>query len=243
MRYKKERRKWRSKIFRRKNTTSWRKLTVTSNSLAKQSSFRESSFVLMQANYQELQSIAKQKWSKRLFLTSNLEIPIHSLVSLLVPHENAMLILWLAVNNMRPQQKLLFLFYVKKYFLIKKKRRKKLMTFLINQVFFSYEIRNYTSFAKMNIIFITITKAQPLSLDKWNIHYPSLKFCNSYLLKNFTLSKALFFVINRFCLSCVSFFILWLFNPYDNRGNPQLVFFWKWSLYLNSYNNVNLSVS
>ena len=37
------------------------KVAVTSNSLAKRSSFRESSFVLTQANYQKLQRTGKQK--------------------------------------------------------------------------------------------------------------------------------------------------------------------------------------
>ena len=66
---------------------------------------------------------------------------------------------------MRPQQKLLFLFYVKKHFRIKKKRRQKLMTLLINQVLFSFEMRKYASFAEMNMIHMTITKTQLLSFD------------------------------------------------------------------------------
>ena len=37
------------------------------------------------------------------------------------------------------------------------------------------------------------------------MRYPSSKFSKSYLLKNFTLIKALFFLTNRFCLSCVFF--------------------------------------
>ena len=65
-----------------------------------------------------------------------------------------MLVLWLAVSNMRPQQKLLFLFYVKKYFRIKKWRRQKLMRMLLNQVLFSLEIRKYASFAEMNIMLL-----------------------------------------------------------------------------------------
>ena len=60
---------------------------------------------------------------------------------------------------MRPQQKLLFLFYVKKYFRIKHRRRQKLMTMLINQVLFSFEMRKYASFVEMNMILKTITKA------------------------------------------------------------------------------------
>ena len=52
-------------------------LSVTSNSLAKRSSFRESSFVLAQANYRKLQRIVKRKWNKRIFLFSNLQFLIH----------------------------------------------------------------------------------------------------------------------------------------------------------------------
>ena len=83
------------------------------------------------------------------------------------------------------------------------------MTLLINQVLFSFEMRKYTSFAEVNMIHMTITKAQLLSfVDSLNMRYLSLKFCNSYLLKNFTLVKALFYLKNRFCLSCVVFLFL-----------------------------------
>ena len=76
---------------------------------------------------------------------------------------------------------------------------------LINQALFSFEMRIYVSFSEMNMILMTITKAQLLSLDSWNMRNPSSKFCSSYLLKNFTLIKALFLLKNRFCLSCVFF--------------------------------------
>ena len=138
---------------------------VTSNSLAKRSSFRESSFVLVQVNHQKLQRTVKRKWSKRIFLISKLQIPIHFLLSLLMSHENKMLVIWLAVNNMRHQHKLIFLFYVKKHFLIKKRKRQKLLTLFINQILFSFEMRKYASFAELNIILMTITKAQLLSFD------------------------------------------------------------------------------
>ena len=46
---------------------------------------------------------------------------------------------------------------------------------------------------------------QLLSFGNWNMRYPSSKFCNSHLLKNFTLIEALFCLIIRFCLSCVFF--------------------------------------
>ena len=140
-------------------------------------------------------------------MISNLQIPIYSLLSLLVSHGNKMLAVWLAVNSMIPKQILLFLFflfYVKKYFHIKKRRRQKLMTQLINQILFSSEMRKYARFAKKNMILMTITKAQLLSfVDSWNMRYPSSKFCNSYpcfyLLKNFTLIKD---IINPYnCLS------------------------------------------
>ena len=126
-----------------------------------------------------------------MFLISNLQIPIHFLLSFLASYEHEILVLWLAINNMRPQQKLMFLFYVKKYFRIKKRRRQTLMTLLINLVLFSFEMRKYASFDEMNIILMIITKVQVLC-------YPSSKFCNSYLLKNFTLIKALFFLIKHF---------------------------------------------
>ena len=89
-------------------------VAVTSNSLAKQSSFRESFFVISQANYRKIHRTNKRKWNKRIFLISNLQIPIHFLLSLHTSHENEMLVLLVAVNNMRPQQKLLLRFYVKK---------------------------------------------------------------------------------------------------------------------------------
>ena len=59
-------------------------VAVTSNSLAKQSSFRGSSFVLTQAEYRKLQRIVERKWNKRIFLLS---------------HENEMSVLWLAFNS------------------------------------------------------------------------------------------------------------------------------------------------
>ena len=83
-------------------------VAVTSNSLNKRSSFKESSFVLTQANYSKLQRTVKQKWNKRIFLISNLKVSIHFLFSFLVSHENEneMLVLWLAFNYIRRQQKL-----------------------------------------------------------------------------------------------------------------------------------------
>ena len=72
---------------------------VTSNSLAKQSSFRESSFVLTQAEYRKLQRIVERKWSKRIFLIWNLQFLIHFLLSLFLSHENEMSVLWLAFNS------------------------------------------------------------------------------------------------------------------------------------------------
>ena len=47
---------------------------------------------------------------------------------------------------------------------------------LIKQVLFSFEMRKYASFAEMNMIITTITKAQPLLFDSWNMRYPSSKF-------------------------------------------------------------------
>ena len=107
------------------------------------------------------------------------------------------------------------------YFCMKKTRRQKLMTLLINQVLFSFEMRKYSSFAEMNMIIMTITKAQLLLFDNRNMRYPSSKFHYSYLLKSLLLLWLLFFFINRFFLTCV--FFLWLFNPYNYKGNPHLV--------------------
>ena len=90
------------------------------------------------------------------FLISNVQILIYCLFLLLVSHENEILVLWLAVNNMRPQQKLPFFFYVKKYFGIKKKRLQKLMTLLTNLALLSFEMRKYASCAEMNMILMTI---------------------------------------------------------------------------------------
>ena len=69
-------------------------------------------------------------------------------------------------------------------------------------------MRKYANFAEMNMNdTYDYYKAQLLSFDSLNMSYSSSKFFNSNLLKNFTLIKALFFLINRFCLSCVVFFL------------------------------------
>ena len=91
------------------------------------------------------------------------------------------------------------------YFRMKKTRRQKLMTLLINQVLFSFQMRKYSSFAEMNMIIMTITKAQLLLFDNRNMRYPSSKFHYSYLLKSLLLLWLLFFFINRFFLPCVFF--------------------------------------
>ena len=128
--------------------------------------------------------------------------------------------------------KLLFLFYIKIYFLIKKKRQ--LITLLLNQVLFSFKMKKYAGFAEMNMVLITITKAQLL---------PFVISCdyvwNSYLLKNCTLIKAFFFLMNRFCLPCV--FFLWLF--WLQRQPTTCVCFSLSVLYSNSDDGANLSES
>ena len=68
-----------------------------------------------------------------------------------------MLVLGLEVINMTPQQKLLFLFYVKNISVSKLGG--------VNQVLFSFEMRKYASFAEMNMILATVTKAQLLPFD------------------------------------------------------------------------------
>ena len=140
-----------------------------------------------------------------------------------------MLVLWLAFNNMRPQQKLLCLFLCYKRPNSQKKKMSKANEVLVNQVLVSFEMRKYASFAEMNMILMTITKAQLLLFDSWNMRYPPSKFLKSYLFKNFTLIKTLSFRINRFSLSCVVFLFLWLFNLYDLRDN-SCSFQTKWSI-------------
>ena len=54
---------------------------------------------------------------------------------------------------------------VKKYLRIKKRRRQKFKTLLIKQILFSFEMEKYASFAEMNMMIMTITKAQLLSFD------------------------------------------------------------------------------
>ena len=159
--------------------------------------------MLTQANYRKFQRTVKLKWNKRVFLISNLEIPIHFLLFLLVSHETVTLVL--SVNYVRPQQKLQFFFYVKKYFRMKKRRSQKLMTYLINQVLISFQTSKYTSFAEMNMILISCYKSRELlSFDSWKMRYLSSKFFDSHLLRNFTLIKALFFVMSCFFLALTS---------------------------------------
>ena len=88
--------------------------------------------------------------------------------------------------------KLLFFFYVKIYLRVKNW----LIRLLINQVLFSFKMKKHGSFAEMNMILITIPKAQLLSflaLIYWNI---------LLLLKHFLL----------------------LLKPSDYGDNQQLVF-------------------
>ena len=47
----------------------------------------------------------------------------------------------------------------------KKRSRQKLMTLLINQVLFSFEMRKYASFVEITMIRMAITKAQVVSFD------------------------------------------------------------------------------
>ena len=74
---------------------------ITSNSLAKLSSFRESSFALTQVNYRKLRRTVKQKWNKIIFLISNLQIPF--LLSLLTSYEKEILVFWLEFNAIQKQ--------------------------------------------------------------------------------------------------------------------------------------------
>ena len=62
----------------------------------------------------------------------------------------------------------------------------------------TFEMSKYVSLTAMNMILLTITKAQLLSFDSRNMRYSSLKFFNSHLMKIFTLVKILFRLINSF---------------------------------------------
>ena len=133
-------------------------VTVTYNYLARRSSFRESSLVLTQANYRRIQRKVKRKWNKRIFFN------LKSTYSHSFSTFTSCLTCWLAVNNMRPQQKLLFLFC----FRIKKKKHQKPMTLLINKVLFSFEMKKYASFAQL------------MSFDSWNTYlrnFVALIYC------------------------------------------------------------------
>ena len=84
------------------------------------------------------------------------------LLSFLMSHKNEVLVIWLAVNNMKSQQKLLFFYYVKKILSYQKHKTPKTDDVLINQVLLFLEIRKDASFAEINIILTTFTKAQLL---------------------------------------------------------------------------------
>ena len=62
-------------------------------------------------------------------------------------------------------------------------------------------MRKYASLRDTNMILMTTKNTQLLSFGSWNMRYPTSKFYYFGLLKNFTLIKAPFFLINRFCPS------------------------------------------
>ena len=153
--------------------------------------------MLTQANYRKHQRTVKRKWNKRVFLIPNLQIPIHFLLLLIVSRKNETLVLWLAVNKMRPQQELLLLFYVKKYFRIKKRRRQKLMTFWENMLFL-VKWTWYLWLWQKHIYCCLIV----------DVRYPYSKFCN--LWKSFTFVKAL--ILYKQILSIMCFFSFFDFH-------------------------------
>ena len=124
-------------------------VTVTPNSLAKRSSFRESSFVLTQANYQKFQRKVKRKWNKKRFLISNLQISM--------------------------------IFYF-----------------------------NFLCHTKMKCWYFDSLRNKKI-----------LKLCfRWHILRSYRfVTKVTFKILALMC------FFLWLFNLYDYRDNPQLVFF------------------
>ena len=75
------------------------------------------------------------------------------------------------------------------YFRVKKRSRQKLMTLLINQVLFSFEMRKYASFVEITMIRMAITKAQVVSFDSWNMRYTSSNFVTLIYWKTLLLLK------------------------------------------------------
>ena len=155
---------------------------VTSNSLAKRSSFRESSFSLTPTNYQKLQRTVKRKWNKSIFSFQFYKSPFLFYFHFLC---HMKMKCWYFDSQFATRglnRSYCSFFYVKKYFRIKRRRHQKLMTMLINQVLFSVEMRKYARFAEMNMILtMTITKAQLLSFNSWNMRYPSSKFVTKHI--------------------------------------------------------------
>ena len=98
-----------------------------------------SSFVLIQANYRKLQRIVKRKWSKMIFLISNIQIAIPIWEIYKFPKRN----FWSQLKMKCS------LFLIKRNFRVKKRRRQKLMTLLINEGLFSYEMKKWASFTEM----------------------------------------------------------------------------------------------
>ena len=97
-------------------------------------------------------------------------------------------------------------FFMLKNTSVSKRGDVKVMALFVNPVFFPFEMRRHTKFAEMNVTLTTIKEAQLPPFDSWNMRYLSSKFWNCYLLKKFTLIKALFFLINIFRLSFVFLF-------------------------------------
>ena len=128
-------------------------VAVTSNSLAQRSWFGESTFVLTQANYRKLQRTVKRNWSKRIFLTSNLQIPIYFLLPLLVSHVNEMLLLCPQLTTWNLKRSYCS-FFILKNNLIKKRRRQYPMALLMNLLLFSFKMRKYA-----NHVLVPITDA------------------------------------------------------------------------------------
>ena len=110
---------------------------------------------------------------------------------------------------------------VKKYFHFKKMRRQKLMTLLINQEL-DWIWENMLVYVIQIWYLWSLKNTQLLSFGSWNMRYPTSKFYYFGLLKNFTLIKAPFFLINRFCPSV--FFPLLAFNWRQRKLNYSFQF-------------------
>ena len=99
-----------------------------------------------------------------MFSTSNLQISIHFLLPLLMSHGHEMLALWLTLHETSTD--ITVSFYVSKKSYQEEETSK--TDDVVNKPG-TFEIRKYASFT-------TITKAQLLSFDSWNMRHPFMRY-------------------------------------------------------------------